>query len=76
VHGAELIRMQCYEGLDANSALYDWNYQRQLIAIKAQCVSQTDASHELGSVAALQRLNSRLDLAILAARDWDGAGDR
>ena len=31
-HGAELIRMQCYEGLDASSALYEWNYQRQLIA--------------------------------------------
>jgi MoxR-like ATPase len=36
VHGAELIRMQCYEGLDAGSALYEWNYQRQLIAIKAR----------------------------------------
>ena len=36
VHGSELIRMQCYEGLDANSALYEWNYQRQLIAIKAR----------------------------------------
>jgi MoxR-like ATPase len=36
VHGCELIRMQCYEGLDANSALYEWNYQRQLLAIKAR----------------------------------------
>jgi MoxR-like ATPase len=36
VHGAELIRMQCYEGLDASSSLYEWNYQRQLIAIKAR----------------------------------------
>src|SRR5580693_5843312 len=36
VHGAELIRMQCYEGLDASSALYEWNYQRQLLAIKAR----------------------------------------
>ena len=36
VHGSELIRMQCYEGLDANSALYEWNYQRQLLAIKAR----------------------------------------
>ncbi len=36
VHGAELIRMQCYEGLDASSALYEWNYQRQIIAIKAR----------------------------------------
>lgn len=34
VHGAELIRLQCYEGIDANAALYEWNYQRQLLAIK------------------------------------------
>jgi MoxR-like ATPase len=31
-----LIRLQCYEGLDANSAIYEWNYQRQLLAIKAR----------------------------------------
>ncbi len=30
----ELIRLQCYEGLDANTALYEWNYQRQLMAVK------------------------------------------
>ncbi len=30
-----LIRLQCYEGLDASSAIYEWNYQRQLLAIKA-----------------------------------------
>ena len=36
VHGCELIRMQCYEGLDANASLYEWNYQRQLISIKAR----------------------------------------
>jgi MoxR-like ATPase len=35
-YGCELIRMQCYEGLDASSALYEWNYQRQLLAIKAR----------------------------------------
>ncbi len=29
-----LIRLQCYEGLDANAAIYEWNYQRQLLAIK------------------------------------------
>ena len=32
----ELIRMQCYEGLDASSALYEWNYQRQFLAIKVR----------------------------------------
>jgi MoxR-like ATPase len=29
-----LIRLQCYEGLDVHAALYEWNYQRQLLAIK------------------------------------------
>jgi MoxR-like ATPase len=32
--GARLIRLQCYEGLDVNSAVYEWNYQHQLLAIK------------------------------------------
>ena len=32
----KLIRLQCYEGLDQNTALYEWNYQRQLLAIKAR----------------------------------------
>ncbi len=36
LHEAELIRLQCYEGLDQNAALYEWNYQRQLLAIKAR----------------------------------------
>ena len=29
-----LIRLQCYEGLDANQAIYEWNYQRQLLYLK------------------------------------------
>ena len=32
--GARLIRLQCYEGLDVQAAMYEWNYQRQLLAIK------------------------------------------
>ena len=31
----DLIRLQCYEGLDAAQAIYEWNYQRQLLAIRA-----------------------------------------
>lgn len=31
-----LIRLQCYEGLDQSAALYEWNYQRQLLAIQAR----------------------------------------
>jgi MoxR-like ATPase len=32
--GAPLVRLQCYEGLAASEALYEWNYQRQLLAIR------------------------------------------
>ncbi|MDH3597696.1 MAG: MoxR family ATPase [Rhodospirillales bacterium] len=34
VLAAPLIRLQCYEGLDASAAVYEWDYQRQLLAIK------------------------------------------
>jgi MoxR-like ATPase len=34
VRDTRLIRLQCYEGLDVHSAMYEWNYQRQLLAIK------------------------------------------
>ena len=34
--GAELIRLQCYEGLDLPTALYEWNYQKQLLHIRLQ----------------------------------------
>jgi len=36
VHQCELIRMQCYEGLDSSHAVYDWNYPHQLLTIKLQ----------------------------------------
>jgi MoxR-like ATPase len=32
--GTDLIRLQCYEGLDATTSLYEWNYQRQLLHIR------------------------------------------
>jgi len=35
IHDTKLIRLQCYEGLDASHAIYEWNYQRQLLAIRA-----------------------------------------
>jgi MoxR-like ATPase len=34
VLGSELIRLQCYEGLDVNHALYEWDYARQMLAIR------------------------------------------
>lgn len=39
VLGTRLIRLQCYEGLDAASALYEWNYPKQLLAIHAGATS-------------------------------------
>src|SRR4249920_3013641 len=33
--GRRLSRLQCYEGIDASQALYEWNYSRQLIAVRA-----------------------------------------
>src|SRR6187551_2626478 len=41
--GRRLIRLQCYEGIDASQALYEWNYSRQLIAVRAMDVSTADA---------------------------------
>ena len=34
-YGRKLIRLQCYEGIDANQALYEWDYARQMLAIRA-----------------------------------------
>jgi MoxR-like ATPase len=41
VLGTDLIRLQCYEGLDVSHAVYEWNYPRQMLAIRA-----AEASHE------------------------------
>ena len=42
-----LIRLQCYEGLDVNAAVYEWNYQKQLLAIKFQ--EKSDSAPEAAS---------------------------
>ncbi|HXG52212.1 MAG TPA: MoxR family ATPase [candidate division Zixibacteria bacterium] len=39
---AKLIRLQCYEGLDANTALYEWNYPKQMLRIKLEEVGHGD----------------------------------
>ncbi|HCA49368.1 MAG TPA: ATPase, partial [Planctomycetaceae bacterium] len=39
IEDTELIRLQCYEGLDAAAAIYEWNYQRQLLSIRASADS-------------------------------------
>src|SRR6201990_1928271 len=42
IHATELIRLQCYEGLDQSAALYEWNYQRQLLSIQAHHGADAD----------------------------------
>jgi MoxR-like ATPase len=37
-----LIRLQCYEGIDASQALYEWNYARQLLAVRAMDAAQAE----------------------------------
>ncbi len=44
--GTNLIRLQCYEGLDASTALYEWNYQKQLLHIKLQEGSTVSATEK------------------------------
>ena len=46
VFGTDLIRLQCYEGLDESKALYEWNYQRQLIKIQLIRDSGSEESME------------------------------
>src|SRR5215210_3493175 len=40
--GRQLIRLQCYEGIDASQALYEWNYARQLLAVRAMDASEAE----------------------------------
>lgn len=43
----ELIRLQCYEGLDSNSALYEWNYAKQLLHIKMEEGQENSSSKKV-----------------------------
>jgi MoxR-like ATPase len=44
--GAELVRLQCYEGLDEARALYEWNYKKQLLRIQAAGDTDWDQTHD------------------------------
>ncbi len=44
--GAELVRLQCYEGLDEARALYEWNYKKQLLRIQAAGDQEWDETHD------------------------------
>lgn len=44
--GARLVRLQCYEGLDATTAIYEWNYPKQLLRIKLQETAISSAAEK------------------------------
>jgi MoxR-like ATPase len=48
--GRQLIRLQCYEGLDEAKALYEWNYRKQLLRIQAEAGSSDDEEREWSKV--------------------------
>ncbi len=56
--GAELIRLQCYEGLDVNSAAYEWNYAQQLLEIRL-----AEAAHEARDKVAAELFSDRFLVA-------------
>jgi MoxR-like ATPase len=63
----ELIRLQCYEGIDASQALYEWNYSRQLIAVRA--MDAADAATHVEDLFGPEFLVERPLLAAIKAGD-------
>jgi MoxR-like ATPase len=61
VLGAELVRLQCYEGIDASQALYDWDFPRQILHLRA-----AETAHQVGDAGALEQ--SLYDRRFLIAR--------
>ncbi len=65
--GCELVRLQCYEGIDAAHALYEWNYQRQLLAIRQAGEREVDIYDDRFLIARplLQVLNAPAENVLL-----------
>jgi MoxR-like ATPase len=67
--GSELLRLQCYEGIAANEALYEWNYPRQLLAVRtAESRGQAVEDDDLFTERFL------VDRPLLRAVRWPGPG--
>jgi MoxR-like ATPase len=67
--GAPLIRLQCYEGLDISSAVYEWNYQKQLLAIKIQERTQQSVEEKEKHIFSKEFLLERPLLQSILAED-------
>lgn len=71
ITGAELIRLQCYEGLDVSHALYEWDYARQMMAIR---LAESEGGHaEVGDIMSRDYLIAR---PLLQAIEASAAGHR
>jgi len=65
----DLIRLQCYEGLDANHAIYEWNYQRQLLYLKMTEQSQLSLKEKEATIFGNDFLLERPLLKSIMAND-------
>src|SRR6202035_2759914 len=65
--GKRLIRLQCYEGIDVSQALYEWNFARQMVAIRAEEISASGAAPVSDQLFSTRFLLERPLLAALRA---------
>ena len=65
--GAELIRLQCYEGIDAGQALYEWDYARQLLYARALQAGEIDVERRVAELYGPEFLVERPVLRALKA---------
>ncbi len=86
--GGELIRLQCYEGIDASQAVYDWDYSRQLLHLRAAEASGESKSKDTTALeselynerflikrALLRAIDNRTTPAVLLIDEIDRADD-
>jgi MoxR-like ATPase len=70
--GRDLIRLQCYEGIDTNQALYEWDYARQMLHIRALSEHQLAGADAVDKLLAAVRAGRR---AVLLIDEIDRADD-
>ena len=73
ITGGELIRLQCYEGLDVNHALYEWDYARQMLAIRLIEARGEGQRAEASDIMSRENLIAR---PLLQAVEKAAAGER
>ncbi len=71
--GTELIRLQCYEGLDASQALYEWDYARQMLAIRMIEATGKGADADVSDIMSREYLRPR---PLLRAIEAAAAGEK